>query len=52
MLMLIEHSTKEQAYTVSDCTAEGLKSVLYLQELEYVFDLRFTTARLRILMMR
>jgi lanosterol synthase len=30
-------STKEQGYTVSDCTGEGLKSVLYLQEhLEYV----------------
>ena len=30
-------STKEQGYTVSDCTAEGLKSVLYLQEhLKYV----------------
>ena len=24
-------STKEQSYTVSDCTGEGLKSVLYLQ---------------------
>jgi lanosterol synthase len=24
-------STKEQGYTVSDCTGEGLKSVLYLQ---------------------
>ena len=32
-------STKEQGYTVSDCTAEGLKSVLYLQNhLEYVFS--------------
>lgn len=31
-------STKEQGYTVSDCTGEGLKSVLYLQnQLEYVF---------------
>lgn len=30
-------STKEQGYTVSDCTGEGLKAVLYLQEhLEYV----------------
>ncbi|KAH9811956.1 terpenoid cyclases/protein prenyltransferase alpha-alpha toroid [Melampsora americana] len=29
-------STKDQGYTVSDCTAEALKSVLYLQEeLEY-----------------
>lgn len=25
-------STKEQSYTVSDCTGEGLKAVLYLQE--------------------
>ncbi|KDQ19186.1 hypothetical protein BOTBODRAFT_63287 [Botryobasidium botryosum FD-172 SS1] len=25
-------STKEQGYTVSDCTGEGLKAVLYLQE--------------------
>ncbi|KAG8967403.1 Lanosterol synthase (Oxidosqualene--lanosterol cyclase) [Tulasnella sp. 419] len=25
-------STKEQGYTVSDCTAEGLKAVLYLQD--------------------
>ncbi|KDQ13559.1 hypothetical protein BOTBODRAFT_160506 [Botryobasidium botryosum FD-172 SS1] len=25
-------STKEQGYTVSDCTAEGLKAILYLQE--------------------
>lgn len=24
-------STKEQGYTVSDCTGEGLKSVLYIQ---------------------
>jgi lanosterol synthase len=24
-------STKEQGYTVSDCTGEGLKAVLYLQ---------------------
>jgi lanosterol synthase len=30
-------STKEQGYTVSDCTGEGLKSVLYLQS-----DLKFT----------
>jgi len=30
-------STKEQGYTISDCTGEGLKSVLYLQtQLEYV----------------
>lgn len=35
-------STKEQNYTVSDCTAEGLKAVLYLQEhLTYV-DTAFT----------
>jgi lanosterol synthase len=36
--------TKEQGYTVGDCTGEGLKSVLYLQELlEFVvsFVLRF-----------
>lgn len=26
-------STREQSYTVSDCTAEGLKSVLLLQDL-------------------
>jgi lanosterol synthase len=26
-------STKEQGYTVSDCTGEGLKSALYLQSL-------------------
>lgn len=26
-------STKEQGYTVSDCTGEGLKAVLYLQDL-------------------
>jgi lanosterol synthase len=26
-------STKEQGYTVSDCTGEGLKAVLYLQEM-------------------
>ena len=26
-------STKEQGYTVSDCTAEGMKSVLLLQSL-------------------
>jgi lanosterol synthase len=25
-------STKEQGYTVSDCTGEGLKAVIYLQE--------------------
>ena len=35
-------STKEQGYTVSDCTGEGLKSVLYLQNhLEYVFRLDY-----------
>ncbi|KAJ7576848.1 terpenoid cyclases/protein prenyltransferase alpha-alpha toroid [Mycena floridula] len=28
-------STKEQGYTVSDCTGEGLKSVMYLQELSF-----------------
>jgi lanosterol synthase len=27
-------STKEQGYTVSDCSAEALKAVIYLQELE------------------
>lgn len=33
-------STKEQGYTVSDCTGEGLKSVLYLQNhLEYASSL-------------
>lgn len=31
-------STKEQGYTVSDCTGEALKSVIYLQSLEYVFS--------------
>ncbi len=32
-------STKEQGYTVSDCTGEGLKSVLYLQtQLEWVIS--------------
>ena len=31
-------STKEQGYTVSDCTGEGLKAVLYLQnQVEYVY---------------
>lgn len=31
-------STRSQSYTVSDCVAEGLKAVLYLQEhLEYEF---------------
>lgn len=31
-LRLILHtSTKEQGYTVSDCTGEGLKSAIYLQ---------------------
>ncbi|GAA6054734.1 hypothetical protein JCM3770_000055 [Rhodotorula araucariae] len=29
-------STKEQSYTVSDCTAEGMKSVLLLQELPHL----------------
>merc|ERR1712093_428665 len=28
-------STREQHYTVSDCTSEGLKAVIYLQRLEY-----------------
>ena len=33
-------STPAQSYTVSDCTAEGLKAVLYLQEhLEYVLQI-------------
>lgn len=27
-------STKEQHYTVSDCTSEALKAVIYLQSLE------------------
>lgn len=27
-------STREQHYTVSDCTSEGLKAVIYLQSLE------------------
>jgi lanosterol synthase len=27
-------STRDQGYTVSDCTAEGLKAVMYLQDLE------------------
>lgn len=32
-----DNSTKEQGYTVSDCTGEGLKAVMYLQyHLEYV----------------
>lgn len=31
-------STREQGYTVSDCTAEGMKSVLLLQELPCVLD--------------
>jgi lanosterol synthase len=32
-------STKEQGYTVSDCTGEGLKSVLYLQNrLKYAIN--------------
>ncbi|WFD01481.1 lanosterol synthase [Malassezia obtusa] len=29
-------STREQGYTVSDCTAEGLKAVLMLQEAQHV----------------
>ncbi|KAE9408701.1 terpene synthase [Gymnopus androsaceus JB14] len=29
-------STKEQGYTVSDCTGEGLKSVIYLQSLDFM----------------
>ncbi|GAA5852349.1 hypothetical protein JCM8547_006750 [Rhodosporidiobolus lusitaniae] len=29
-------STREQGYTVSDCTAEGLKSVMLLQELDHI----------------
>jgi lanosterol synthase len=43
-------STKEQGYTVSDCTGEGLKSVLYLQtQLEYVLclDRLFSRAEYR-----
>ena len=36
-------STKEQGYTVSDCTGEGLKSVLYLQnQLESVLHSDYT----------
>lgn len=31
-------STKEQSYTVSDCTAEGLKAALYIQD-----DLRYVS---------
>ena len=32
-------STREQSYVVSDCTGEGLKAVIYLQEhVPYVFD--------------
>lgn len=30
-------STREQGYTVSDCTAEGLKAVLMLQEAQHVY---------------
>lgn len=30
-------STKEQGYTVSDCTAEGMKAVIMLQSLPLVF---------------
>lgn len=30
-------STKEQGYTVSDCAAEGMKAVLLLQSLPFVF---------------
>ena len=29
--MSLLYSTKEQGYTVSDCTGEGLKAVMYLQ---------------------
>lgn len=32
-------STREQHYTVSDCTAEGLKAVIYLQSLGYTTNL-------------
>lgn len=32
-LLLQPFSTKEQGYTVSDCTAEGLKAVMMLQSL-------------------
>ncbi|BGP01530.1 Lanosterol synthase (Oxidosqualene--lanosterol cyclase) [Rhodotorula toruloides] len=31
-------STAEQSYTVSDCTAEGMKSVLLLQELPHITE--------------
>ncbi len=30
------NSTKEQGYTVSDCTGEGLKATLYIQDLPFV----------------
>lgn len=29
-------STREQSYSVSDCAAEGLKTVIQFQSLEYV----------------
>ncbi|KAJ9088502.1 Lanosterol synthase (Oxidosqualene--lanosterol cyclase) [Entomophthora muscae] len=32
-------STRDQSYTVSDCTAEGLKAVLYLQALDFTQEL-------------
>lgn len=31
-------STKEQGYTVSDCTAEGLKAVMMLQSVPYALS--------------
>jgi lanosterol synthase len=31
LLLMRSISTKEQGYTVSDCTGEGLKAVMYLQ---------------------
>lgn len=38
-------STKEQGYTVSDCTGEGLKAVIYLQEhLSYVTSILHSIA--------
>jgi lanosterol synthase len=40
-------STKEQGYTVSDCTGEGLKAVIYLQDhLRYAVLLAFQASRL------
>ena len=49
LLFLTVHkfSTREQGYTVSDCTGEGLKAVLDLQfELELVLALLFSVSLL------